>query len=243
MAALFLYGGWEYSRLCGFSRPLARFAFTACQALLLAAGLLLLYRTGTEGFGASVQNYFSAIAVTSIWGFTGFASAPGKWQSKSASIIGPIQGLIMISGAWLALSWLRFQPLGSWWILQLLIIIWAADVAAYFTGRAFGKRKLAPHISPGKTWAGVGGAVVIAPLAALICARVTPLPDIGFFTTILLALLTVFASIGGDLFISLKKRAAGVKDSGKLLPGHGGVLDRFDSLITGSVFFVLVLMY
>lgn len=217
--------------------------FVLLHALLIATGLALLWSAGVSGFDIRFNYFIIAVALTALWGFSRFAAAGEAQSSVSWTIISAIQGLVLITGAWLALSWLRFQPQGSWLILQLLLIIWVADIAAYFTGRAFGKRKLAPKISPGKTWAGVTGAMVFAPLAALACARFSPLPEIGAITTVLLALVTVSASIGGDLFISLLKRAAGVKDSGKLLPGHGGILDRFDSLITGSVFFVLGLLF
>lgn len=243
MAALFLFGGWEFAQLCNFRTAFQRNLSVVFQAFTLATGLVLLREAGPTGFGATANYFFMAIAVTAFWSFSHLFSAVSAGHQRQGPTVSAIQGTILIFGAWLALSWLRYQPLGSWWILQLLVIIWAADVAAYFTGRAFGKRKLSATISPGKTWAGVGGAVIVAPIAAIVCIRLSPLPEIGILTTILLALVTVTTSIGGDLFISLQKRVAGVKDSGKLFPGHGGVLDRFDSLITGSVFFVLFLLY
>jgi phosphatidate cytidylyltransferase len=243
MGALFAYGGWEYSRLCKFQTAMYRHLHAVLQMILILTGLVLLWATADAGFDVSAKPYLVVTALTALWAFSRFASA-GKAETGAAwTITSSLQGLILITGAWLALTWLRYQPLGSWLILQLLVIIWVADVAAYFTGRAFGKRKLAPSISPGKTWAGVAGAAVFAPFAAFACVQWGPLPDAAFTAIVGLTLLTVVTSIGGDLFISLQKRAAGVKDSGNLLPGHGGVLDRFDSLITGSVFFVLFLMY
>jgi len=124
-------------------------------------------------------------------------------------------------------------------LLSVLFIVWLADTAAYFAGRAFGKRKLAPHISPGKTWAGVAGAVVAVIGVALIAYQVAPgagllssrlLSTLGFVGAVLLGAI-VLLSIVGDLFESLLKRQAGVKDSSHLLPGHGGFYDRVDALL------------
>ena len=124
-------------------------------------------------------------------------------------------------------------------LLSVLVIVWLADTAAYFAGRAFGKRKLAPHISPGKTWAGVVGAAVAVVVAAWAAFWIAPeaslwsnglIVSLGPLAVMLLALL-VALSIVGDLFESLLKRQAGVKDSSGLLPGHGGFYDRIDALL------------
>ena len=124
-------------------------------------------------------------------------------------------------------------------LLSVLVLVWIADTAAYVFGRAFGKRKLAPHISPGKTWAGVVGALIAVIALALLANRFWPASDLlsnrlvaryGFGAAALLAALVV-VSIVGDLFESLLKRQAGVKDSSHLLPGHGGVYDRIDALL------------
>jgi phosphatidate cytidylyltransferase len=145
--------------------------------------------------------------------------------------------LLMMSAAWVAL--VHFLLEGVVVLLSVLVIVWLADTAAYFAGRAFGKRKLAPHISPGKTWAGVVGAVV-AVIGVAVIARLVA-PDAGLLSNRLLATLgvvgaallgaIVLLSIVGDLFESLLKRQAGVKDSSHLLPGHGGFYDRVDALL------------
>ena len=125
------------------------------------------------------------------------------------------------------------------------MLVWVADSAAYFTGRAFGRRKLAPSISPGKTWEGALGAVVAVALVGLLLnqwlARVGPMSlDASWVFPELM--LIVALSIIGDLFESLLKRHAGVKDSGRTLPGHGGVLDRIDSLTSTLPFALLLLL-
>jgi phosphatidate cytidylyltransferase len=135
---------------------------------------------------------------------------------------------------------MRLMDGGFVYLLSVLVIVWLADIAAYFAGRRWGRRKLAPAISPGKTWAGVGGAVTAVLLLALLLARLAP--EVPAFSTLLqqrlpvagaLAVLAalVALSIVGDLFESLLKRQVDAKDSGRLLPGHGGVLDRIDALI------------
>jgi phosphatidate cytidylyltransferase len=145
--------------------------------------------------------------------------------------------VLLTAAAWVAL--VHFLLEGVAVLLSVLVIVWLADTAAYFAGRAFGKRKLAPHISPGKTWAGVVGAVIAVIAVALIALRVAPdanllssllLANLGVTGAILLAAV-VMVSIVGDLFESLLKRQAGVKDSSHLLPGHGGFYDRVDALL------------
>ncbi|MCP4046677.1 MAG: phosphatidate cytidylyltransferase, partial [Gammaproteobacteria bacterium] len=150
--------------------------------------------------------------------------------------------IVSITTGWFALSWLRMQVDGAWLILLLLLIVWATDTGAYFTGKTFGKSKLAPQISPGKTRAGLLGGLIAAPLIALLATYLMPVANINSAWLILLGLSTALVSAGGDLLISLHKRTSGVKDSGNLLPGHGGILDRVDSLIAAAPFFALGLL-
>lgn len=145
-------------------------------------------------------------------------------------------GWWMLVPLWLSLLWLKtVSPL---LLLALFALIWLADSAAYFVGRRYGRRRLAPRVSPGKTWAGVGGALCAAPLVTLVFGLSAGYRGAALVGFGMLCLVTVVASIVGDLFESLLKRRAGVKDSGALLPGHGGVLDRIDSLTAAApVFF------
>jgi phosphatidate cytidylyltransferase len=145
--------------------------------------------------------------------------------------------VVMTAAAWAALVHFLLQGIAM--LLSVLVIVWLADTAAYFAGRAFGRRKLAPHISPGKTWAGVAGAVVAVIAVALAAHRLAPgaallsnrlLDALGVAGALLLAAI-VAVSIVGDLYESLLKRQAGVKDSSHLLPGHGGAYDRVDALL------------
>lgn len=145
-------------------------------------------------------------------------------------------GWFLLLSAWMFLTKLRayYGPEAA---LYFLVLIWVADITAYFSGRKFGKDKLAPLISPGKTIQGVYGALISAVICGLILGFYYGYSFISTTDFILLSILTVLVSIYGDLFFSLVKRQNGVKDSGSLLPGHGGVLDRIDSAIAGAPFY------
>ena len=158
-----------------------------------------------------------------------------RWPTRSRVALALV-GLIVLIGAWLAL--VELKTYSPWLVLAAMAIVWIADTAAFFGGRAFGRRKLAPEVSPGKTWEGVCFAITAVALYALLLAPLAG--DAGFrgavgmtsiATWIAFAAALAAVSIVGDLFESLLKRHAGVKDSGRLLPGHGGVLDRTDALL------------
>lgn len=152
-------------------------------------------------------------------------------------------GYIAIVGA--SFLWLRgMTPLahgysGTTVLIWMLCVVWATDIAAFFTGRAIGGPKLAPSISPGKTWSGLAGGVVAASIIGALFAMAEHMP--GFITLFVLSAFTSAVSQGGDLLESYIKRLCGVKDSGDLLPGHGGVLDRVDGLVTAAPFVVIAL--
>ena len=176
-------------------------------------------------------------AVIAYWVLgVGVALVLAQTQHRQSRVGFSIFGVLSIAVAWMAVvdMWLYR---GAWYLLSMLAVVWVADIAAYFTGKAFGKRKLAPNISPGKTWAGVGGAVV-GVIAWIFISALWPgsfgaelIHNWSWFGAVIIAVLLTFFSIVGDLFESLLKRRAGVKDSSQLLPGHGGVLDRIDALI------------
>lgn len=219
--------GWEWGRLSRFSDAGSR-AYGVVLGLSCAAfaGLFpgLAGDPGVlrEQAGALVALYGLAavfwLLVVPLW-------LRGKWALKSAPL-GAAVGFLVVWPAWLALVQLRLA--GPVALLAILAAVWVADVAAYFSGKNFGRRKLAPSISPGKTWEGAIGAGV-AVLAYSLALR----PDGGMFPVALWVpgiLLLTAVSIIGDLFESLLKRQCGLKDSSSILPGHGGVLDRIDSL-------------
>ena len=218
LVVLFLAAAaWEWSRLIGFG-PILRHLFVGTTAI---AGVLL----ATSPAAAFPHAYLLAAlfwaVVAPLWLVRGW--------SLPSPLLGWIVGWLLLLPAGLALLYLRGQ---SPHLLLVFIALSAiADSAAYFTGRAFGRRKLAPRISPGKTWEGAMGAAVFVALFALLLAWFGPLAcNLACIGQVVAAFLILFAlSVEGDLFESWIKRRAGVKDSGAWLPGHGGVLDRVDS--------------
>lgn len=128
---------------------------------------------------------------------------------------------------------------GASWLFYALALVWVADIGAYFSGKAFGKNKLAPDISPGKTREGLFGAIIATSLYTLIAAIYFDLEIDSMMLLILLSIILTFISVSGDLYISFLKREAGLKDSGSILPGHGGILDRIDSVLAAMPVFLL----
>jgi phosphatidate cytidylyltransferase len=150
-------------------------------------------------------------------------------------------GFVVLSAAWIAFYLLHgAEPQGPGLVLAGLFIVWSADVGAYFTGRSIGRTPLAPHVSPKKTWEGVAGGMVLAGITGSIAARIMGLPVL---LMIGLAGASALVSVVGDLGISMLKRWAGKKDSGVLLPGHGGILDRFDGVTAALPFYALGLQF
>ena len=151
-----------------------------------------------------------------------------RWPINSESL-GWLVGAVVIVPAWIGM--VQLHALGPWVLLAAMALVWVADISAYFVGRAFGRHKLAPAVSPGKTWEGAGGAILGGLLYVFLLRQYGNLPlTLSVAAIFPVTAVLVAISIIGDLFESMIKRQAGVKDSSQLLPGHGGVLDRIDSL-------------
>ena len=165
-----------------------------------------------------------------------------RYPTSSPRAVLAAAGLVVLVAPWAALLALRGAGQGVGHVLLLFALVWLADSGAYFAGRRWGRRKLAPSISPGKTREGAFGALVAGLAVALVGAGWLQLGPAHWPGFLLLCLVTVVFSIVGDLFESMVKRQSGVKDSGSLLPGHGGVLDRIDSLTAAAPLFLLGLM-
>lgn len=157
-------------------------------------------------------------------------------------------GIVILSAAWLAIVVIRSfgiaedHATGAWMLLLMLVIIWGADVGAYFAGKNFGKHKLAPVVSPNKTWEGAIGGLVLAIIVGVILAQVIELQLQWLYFVGFLVILVVLSVIG-DLFESMLKRQANIKDSSHILPGHGGLLDRLDSTLSVAPFFVVGVLW
>ena len=228
--------GWEWARLNGFSAPLPALASGALLAALCGVSWRHLPLMGSAG---GLWN--AGLLAWIVGGALVLRAGPAGWP-RWPRLLRWALGLGLLWLAWLALA--QARTIGINFLLSVLCVVWAADIAAYFCGRAFGKRKLAPTISPGKSWEGVYGGVAGVLLLALGwlwvesrlnlgSASVFKLlqQSLGWGGLLLSALLLAALSVVGDLFESLVKRAAGAKDSSALLPGHGGVLDRVDALL------------
>ncbi len=159
-------------------------------------------------------------------------------------------GFVLFPASWVSLEVMR--DLGLWTFLSVLVWVWAADVGAYFAGKAFGKRKLAPNLSPGKTVEGLVGGLVLVVVVSIACVWLAQYQEnyfswlqehIGWFGMLLVAIAGSLLSVIGDLFESQLKRLAGVKDSSQLLPGHGGFLDRLDALLPVLPFAAVVALF
>ena len=222
----------EWLQLTGATRSVS-----IVVALIVSAMLLAVLLASSNTIEAVVLP-LAAVAAT-IWiAIVVLLLQPSAMALRLPRIVGMALAVLLVLAAWFAL--MRFVSQGVLVLLSVLLIVWTADTAAYFAGRAFGRKKLAPHISPGKTWAGVVGAILAVLLLALVIWVFAPDPriysnslfaSVGPAIALFLLALLVALSIAGDLFESLLKRQAGVKDSGQLLPGHGGVLDRVDAMV------------
>lgn len=227
--------GWEWGRLNGCRGP---GSLLAGAVLLGCCGLAWL--AGWAG-DAPVGVWWLATAVWVVGGLAALRAGPAAWPSVPRPLR-LVLGLAALAAAWLALASAR--ALGLAFILSALCLVWAADIAAYFGGRAFGRHKLAPSISPGKSWEGVlFGVLGVLALAAAWLAWERAAADrgpsvfsmamaqAGWVAGTLVLVVLAGMSVVGDLVESMAKRAAGMKDSSGLLPGHGGVLDRVDALL------------
>jgi phosphatidate cytidylyltransferase len=236
---ILMRGSEEYTRLAGLSGHKAQVPVLVLQGLIML--VLFRYRANLDSHILLLMSLACAAWLLMFIRLPLFR--PDSKPDHAYRLISLLTAILSITTGWFALGWIRAQqPDGAWLVLLLLLIVWAADTGAYFAGKTFGKNKLAPNISPGKTREGLFGGLITAPLVALIAANLMPIASIEPARVVLLSLVTALVSVGGDLLVSLHKRTSGFKDSGNLLPGHGGVLDRVDSLIAAAPFFALGLL-
>jgi phosphatidate cytidylyltransferase len=213
---------WEWSNLI----KLTKHQMVLNVASALSIGLMLLFSSRIEANIYTDELVFSLLGLTAIF-WIGLAPVWLISRNKiNNKLVMALLGLLLLLATWVALCGL--QTISPWLLLGVLATVWLADSAAYFAGKKFGHHKLAPEISPGKTWEGVAGAMLAVTLYGLLLCYY-----LHISRWLILGLwLIVVLSIMGDLFESLLKRQAGKKDSSHLLPGHGGVLDRIDGLIS-----------
>lgn len=226
IAVVAVAGAWEWSGFLGSTGPATRWGFVAVIAGLVAASYVLLPQASDL-----------ILQIAFVWWFAAFLWTL-FFPTPIPSIIRWAGGILVLVPMFVAL--INLYRIGPVVLLLALLIVWAADIGAYFAGKQFGRVKLAPSISPGKTWEGVLGGLLLVALLTVIAAYST---DTNLAVLLPFCLAVAALSIVGDLTVSMFKRTAGVKDSGKLFPGHGGVLDRVDSVAAAAPLFALGLVW
>ena len=231
MGVFIMTAAWEWTSLCGLSQGWVRILYISGVA---ASGVLLYHAPVAPLMLASAAWWLLA-----FFEMLYYRDARAGWLASGPGRL--ISGYFVLVPAWIAPLWLHaHQPQGWKLVLFIMVLVWTADSGAYFVGKPWGKTKIAPHISPGKSLEGVlGGLVAVVLLAWLSGVWIWQFPAHKLWTWVILAAVVAMVSVVGDLMESRFKRAAGVKDSGNLLPGHGGVLDRIDAFTAAAPFFVL----
>lgn len=230
-AAVVTVAAWEWTAMMGWKSRAPRAAYAGLVLALLFLLILVPLPAGLPAwlYGSALLFWMLAHRLVRA-----YPADTAVWAS------GPVLfviGLLLLVPAWLGLTSLHGK--GAWWLLYLLLLVWGADTGAYFAGRAFGRRKLAPAVSPGKTLEGFFGGLALTMALALGVALWQGFAGQRLLAFLALSLITVLASVLGDLFESMVKRRAGLKDSGTIFPGHGGALDRIDSLTAAAPVFAL----
>lgn len=235
-ALVFLIGLWEWLKLSGVDDSLAR-------TVLLVLNLLVMVLLVWASAGSLVLFQLTALIGAGWWVLALFWLRHfnvGADHAGRARALKMLAGSLAIIPAWASLVLIHASSSnGHLWLLTALMLVWAADSGAYFAGRTFGKRKLAPRISPNKTVEGLIGGLVAGLIIAVIFGLVAGVSASKIPALLLATAIAVLASVLGDLFESLLKRHAGAKDSGHIIPGHGGVLDRVDGVLAALPIFAL----
>lgn len=228
---------WEWSALAGWRQLPVRLGYVALTVALGLAAAATLVWSGDESLVRSALLVVCGWWALALLWVQGYPSSAVLW---SRPVVRSLMGWLVLLPAWCGLLFLHREPNGALLILLVVLLVACADIGAYFSGRAFGKRKLAPAVSPGKSWEGVVGGLFLALLVALLVHALWGQGN--WLAVVVLVVPTVLVSVLGDLLESMVKRYCGVKDSGHLLPGHGGILDRIDGLSAAIPVFALALI-
>ncbi len=237
---VFSIAAWEWSQLAGFQSGVGRGAYVVVHgvlaiALLAWSGLPDAANTAVLQMLFMVAGVWWALAL--LW-VQSYPASSSLWQH---AVIRSIMGLLVLLPALLAFVYMRVAGPYIWLVLYLVALVAAADVGAYFAGKTWGVKKMAPRVSPGKSWAGLIGGISAAMLLALIVFAVVAVP-VGAIQWMAISLIVALSSVLGDLLESMLKRHSGIKDSSQILPGHGGVLDRMDGWTAAAPIFALCLL-
>jgi len=236
-------GAWEWARLAGFKSASARAIYVVLLLSIMSA-LYVQIGLGDTPAREKVQPFIGLACLWWSFALLWIKSYPTSAVIWRSVIMRSAMGLLIMSLAWLSAVYLLSLPRGGVLMVLMVIIVAAADIGAYFSGKAWGKHKLAPLVSPAKSWEGFWGGMTAVLAIAVVLWSVLPAPlsHLSLASVLAVCLITAVASVVGDLTVSMVKRESGVKDSGSLLPGHGGVLDRLDSLCGAAPVFALGLL-
>jgi len=232
IGAVVTLGAWEWARLAGLSVQSQRVAY-ALVVVAMLYGTYLLPVLAPWLLGAAVFWWLLATLLV-----LNYPDSSRYWGGLPGKLL---IGLLILLPAWQGLVQLKQWPQANGLIIAVMVLVWGADIGAYFAGKAFGKRKLAPRVSPGKSWEGFFGGLAASLLITLAVGLQQGWSTSGLLLALAGAVLVVAASVIGDLTESMFKRQSGIKDSSNLLPGHGGVLDRIDSLTAAIPLFAVLL--
>ena len=231
LALLILQGAWEWSAFMRTDKVALRVGYVLVVGVLMVATWVAARET--EVLRALLSVALAWWLVAFLW----LSLMPGRVTPAAAAVA----GLFALLPTWIALGHLHLlDPAGPQWVIFLIVLVSLADVGAFFAGRQFGRLKLAPRVSPGKTWEGLLGGLALSMVTAWVGSLWFGVPAGPFLA---LCAPVVLVSVVGDLTESMFKRYAGLKDSGTIFPGHGGVLDRIDSLTAASPLFLLGLYW
>jgi len=235
---------WEWANLSGYESPVVRIAYAAVVALSIGAtGYFMASNPGIDRI---------ILAVGAVWWLFAcflviqYPKQVSLWQAKP---VRAVLGFLVLLPMWVGFMTLKSQPHSALIIIYVMFLIWGADTGAYFAGKTWGDKKLAPNVSPGKSWAGFWGGLATTGLIAIIFTLsvnhwLQPMMMDDFILLAIITFITAIISVMGDLVESMMKRNRGIKDSSQLLPGHGGVLDRIDSMASAvPVFAFFLLLY
>ena len=233
----------DWAAMAGLSGGRAR----SLYALLVVAAAAALYVYAGYQSGVSRDQIQPILGLACLWwcfALLWVRSFPASQQLWDSRLMRSLMGMLILLPAWFAAVYLLHIETRGAVMVVLVLIVATADIGAYFTGRALGRHALAPSVSPGKTWEGFWGGIVAVALLGLLLWHFLPdrYDHLSLPAVTLVALATAFASVLGDLTVSMVKRVSGVKDSSTLLPGHGGLLDRIDSLCAAAPTFALSLL-
>lgn len=241
-AVIVLIAAWEWANMAGFARRWQRLVYLALTALIMSAIVLYLELSLGTVISTDPGQYRDLLVIGCGWWalalllVQGYPSSAILW---GAPVLRALMGFLVLIPTWIAFTYMRGHENGAWMVLLIVAVVACADIGGYFAGRRWGKRKLKPAVSPGKTWEGFVGGVVANILLSLVLWLVV---GGNYWVILAIVLPTSLVSVLGDLLESMVKRHRGIKDSGTLLPGHGGVLDRVDSLTAAAPVFALALL-